>query len=188
MILRRATRDSSVVRACERLAPRLTRSLCTPYRTYESGLKFRDLHTPAEGRAADDGDLLSVHHTGRLEDGTVFDTSLNGSMSGNQIEFEGVSAEQLKGWDRGTPVQFTLGGGEVLPGWEEGLHGMRVGGKRELVVPPELGYGEQGAGEAIPPNSVLRFEVELLDIRDAPPPSMFQRLNRLFRPPGHQLR
>lgn len=68
------------------------------------------------------------------------------------------------------------------------MPGQRVGGKRELVVPPELGYGAQGAGDTIPPNSVLRFEVELLDIRDAPPPSMFQRLSRLWRPPGHQLR
>ena len=116
-----------MLRGCSRVPrhpPRLARSLCTPYRTYESGLKLRDLHAPAEGRAADDGDLLSVHHSGWLEDGSLFDTSLNDSLAGNQIEFEGASSEQLKGWDRGTPVQFTLGGGEVLPAWEEGLHGM----------------------------------------------------------------
>ena len=144
-----------------------TRALCaSSWRTYESGLKLRDLTAPEEGRTADDGDAISVHYTGRLDDGTVFDTSLDDRLDGNQIEFEGAAGGvDLQGWDRGTPLQFTLGAGEVIPGWDEGLHGMRPGGRRELVVPPSLGYGDKGAGD-IPPGAVLHFEVELLTARE----------------------
>ena len=106
--------------------------------------------------------------------------SLDESLAGNQLEFEGVASEDLKGWDRGNPVQFTLGSGEVLPGWEEGLHGMRVRGKRELIVPPELGYGDAGAGETVPPSAVLHFEVELLDIRDGDGGSLWGRVSSLW--------
>ena len=152
-------------------APRLRRAaLCTApeptFSRYESGLKFRDTHIPETGRIAEDGDELSLHYTGRLEDGTVFDTSLDDSLKGNQPEFEGIPSEQLMGWDRGHPLQFTLGSQEVIADWDEGVHGMRVGGRRELIVPPELGYGEAGGGDKIPPNATLHFEVELLDVRD----------------------
>ena len=208
-----------------RQTPRLLRraGLCTRpgFSRYESGLQFRDTHVPESGRVAEDGDLLSLHYSGRLEDGTLFDTSLDDSLMGNQPEFEGIPSEALLGWDRGHPLQFTLSNQEaraarsaraaraaprrtrhtalgttlgtalcmplrtaaapsphhlrtassapppqVIPGWEEGVHGMRVGGRRELIVPPALGYGEAGGGEKIPPNSVLHFEIELLDARD----------------------
>ena len=204
-----------------RQTPRLLRraELCTRpgFSRYESGLQFRDTHVPESGRVADDGDLLSLHYSGRLEDGTLFDTSLDDSLMGNQPEFEGIPSEALLGWDRGHPLQFTLSNQEarsaraaraaprrtrytalgialgtalctalgtaaapsphrlrstsapppqVIPGWEEGVHGMRVGGRRELIVPPELGYGEAGGGDKIPPNAVLHFEIELLDARD----------------------
>ena len=91
-------------------------------------------------------DTAIVHYTGRLEDGTVFDSS----------------------HERGRSLVVNLGRGEVIPGWDLGLRGMRVGGTRELVIPPELGYGSQGAGNVIPPNATLHFEVELLD--RIPPP------------------
>ena len=86
------------------------------------------------------GDLLSVHYTGKLSDGTVFDTSLG----------------------RG-PFQFILGAGQVIPGWDQGLQGMRIGGKRLLIIPPDLAYGREGYGP-IPPNTTPTFEVELVAI------------------------
>merc|ERR1711983_12090 len=88
------------------------------------------------------GDLLSMHYTGKLEDGTEFDSSI----------------------PRGQPLQFTLGSGQVIKGWDQGLLGMCVGEKRKLVIPPELGYGASGAPPKIPGNAVLIFEVELTDI------------------------
>ena len=93
------------------------------------------------GLLAEPGDVLTVHYVGTLSDGRVFDSSL----------------------DRNTPFSFTLGIGQVIRGWDEGLSGMRVGGKRLLVIAPDYGYGEQGVG-TIPPNSTLTFEVELLDV------------------------
>ena len=94
------------------------------------------------GEAAKTGDLVTVHYTGTLENGTKFDSSV----------------------DRGTPFDFTLGQNRVIQGWELGVLGMKVGEKRKLTIPSELGYGSQGAGELIPPNATLIFEVELLKI------------------------
>ena len=105
-------------------------------------LKIEDILVGA-GEAAKAGDVVSVHYTGWLADGTKFDSSL----------------------DRGEPIEFPLGMGMVIPGWENGLEGLRVGGKRKLVIPPELGYGKSGAGDVIPPDATLVFEVELMGVR-----------------------
>ena len=106
------------------------------------GLKYTDdqVGTGAEAVA---GKTVSVHYTGWLLDGTKFDSSK----------------------DRGQAFSFPLGGGRVIKGWDEGVAGMKVGGKRTLIIPPSLGYGASGAGGVIPPNATLKFEVELLEVR-----------------------
>ncbi|MFO7594240.1 MAG: FKBP-type peptidyl-prolyl cis-trans isomerase [Pseudomonadota bacterium] len=109
--------------------------------TTDSGLKYEDI-VEGEGATADAGQTVSVHYTGWLENGSKFDSSK----------------------DRNEPFRFRLGGGMVIKGWDEGVQGMKVGGKRKLTLPPELGYGARGAGGVIPPNAILIFEVELLDI------------------------
>ncbi len=96
--------------------------------------------TGAEARA---GDRVEVHYTGWLTSGQKFDSSR----------------------DRGEPFSFKLGAGQVIKGWDQGVAGMKVGGKRKLTIPPELGYGARGAGNVIPPNATLVFEVELLAVR-----------------------
>jgi peptidylprolyl isomerase len=111
------------------------------YVSTESGLKYYDLEV-GDGPSPQNGQSVSVHYTGWLLDGTKFDSSL----------------------DRGQPFTFILGAGQVIPGWDAGVATMSVGGKRQLVIPPELAYGERGAGSVIPPNATLVFEVELLDI------------------------
>ena len=165
---------------CTRAIPLATRGLCAPppaWRTYESGLRFRDLNEPADTAAlAEDGKLVSVHYTGRVaETGEVFDTSLfdevDATLGGT---LKAGEADDLCGWDRGHPLEFELGAGRVIAGWDEGVHGMRVGGRRELVVPPALAYGAEGSGDQIPPNATLTFEVELLDVRE--PPGFLDRL------------
>ncbi len=96
-----------------------------------------------EGVEAVVGKQVSVHYTGWLTDGTKFDSSL----------------------DRIDPFDFPLGRGHVIRGWDEGVAGMKVGGKRKLTIPPEMGYGARGAGGVIPPNATLVFEVELLGVK-----------------------
>jgi FKBP-type peptidyl-prolyl cis-trans isomerase len=110
--------------------------------TSPSGLKYEDLIV-GNGAEAKTGSTVSVHYTGWLEDGTKFDSSL----------------------DRGQPFSFTLGARQVIPGWDEGVAGMKVGGKRKLVIPPDLAYGSQGASGVIPPNATLTFEVQLLSVQ-----------------------
>lgn len=112
------------------------------YTTTATGLKYYDL-VPGAGDTPTSGATVLVHYTGWLVDGTQFDSSV----------------------DRGEPFSFPLGVGSVIPGWEEGVATMKVGGKRQLLIPPELGYGEGGAGSVIPPNATLIFEVELLEIQ-----------------------
>ena len=110
--------------------------------TTPSGLQYEDL-VVGSGEAAEAGATAAVHYTGWLEDGTKFDSS----------------------FDRGRPIEFIIGQGQVIKGWDEGVGSMRVGGKRELIIPPDLAYGDRGAGSAIPPGATLKFEVELVDIR-----------------------
>ena len=107
-----------------------------------SGLRYQDLVVGA-GETATSGDSVRVHYTGWLTDGTKFDSSV----------------------DRNEPFGFRIGAGRVIQGWEEGVAGMNVGGQRKLVIPPELGYGDRGAGGGIiPPGATLVFDVELLEI------------------------
>jgi len=105
------------------------------------GMKIETLKE-GTGEIAKNGDTVSVHYTGTLENATKFDSSV----------------------DRGTPFSFILGAGRVIQGWDLGVAGMKVGEKRKLTIPPELGYGASGAGNVIPPNATLIFEVELLGI------------------------
>jgi len=106
-----------------------------------SGLYLQDLAVGTGAQAAP-GTTVDVHYTGWLADGKKFDSSRGGA-----------------------PFSFTIGRGMVIAGWDEGVAGMKVGGKRKLVLPPELGYGEAGAGGVIPPGATLVFEVELLGVR-----------------------
>jgi FKBP-type peptidyl-prolyl cis-trans isomerase len=114
-------------------------------KTTKSGLKYVDIKV-GTGEEAIKGANVTVHYTGWLyvngKRGTKFDSSV----------------------DRGEPFNFALGAGQVIKGWDEGVSGMRVGGKRELFIPPDLGYGARGAGGVIPPNATLDFEVELLKV------------------------
>jgi FKBP-type peptidyl-prolyl cis-trans isomerase FkpA len=105
-----------------------------------SGLYIRET-APGTGEAAKPGDRVKVHYTGWLANGQQFDSSRSGE-----------------------PIEFTLGTGEVIAGWDEGVAGMQVGGRRQLVIPPALGYGPMSPGGGIPPNATLVFEVELLGI------------------------
>jgi FKBP-type peptidyl-prolyl cis-trans isomerase len=111
-----------------------------------NGLKYTDTKT-GDGSTATSGNKVSVHYTGWLYNngakGAKFDSSV----------------------DRGQPFQFTLGAHQVIAGWDEGVAGMKVGGKRTLIIPPELGYGARGAGGVIPPNATLMFDVELLGVQ-----------------------
>jgi len=116
------------------------------FTTTGSGLQYHDF-TGGDGDTATAADTttVTVHYNGWLaEDSTLFDSS----------------------YERGRPFSFRLGAGEVIRGWDQGVDSMRVGGERQLVIPPELGYGSRGAGNSIPPNATLIFEVELLSVGD----------------------
>jgi FKBP-type peptidyl-prolyl cis-trans isomerase len=113
--------------------------------TTSTGLQYIDLIV-GEGAEAKGGEQAVVHYTGWLynggEKGSKFDSSV----------------------DRGDPFKFPLGGGRVIAGWDQGVKGMKIGGKRTLILKPELGYGARGAGGVIPPNATLLFDVELLGL------------------------
>ena len=110
--------------------------------TSNDNLKVEDL-VVGNGAVAEPGDKITVHYTGSLTDGTVFDNSV----------------------ERKAPFTFTLGVGQVIRGWDEGIVGMKEGGKRVLVIPASLAYGDRAMGDAIPANSTLVFEVELLKVQ-----------------------
>ena len=107
-----------------------------------SGLEYIEIEI-GTGAQAEAGKTVSVHYTGKLQDGKVFDSSVS----------------------RGDPIIFQLGKGQVIKGWDEGIALMKVGGKAQLIIPPDLGYGERGAGGVIPPNATLVFDVELVDVK-----------------------
>jgi len=108
----------------------------------KSGLEYEDIKV-GTGAEAKSGQMVRVHYTGWLTNGTKFDSSV----------------------DRNEPFEFHLGAHEVIAGWDEGVAGMKVGGKRKLTIPSDLGYGPRGAGGVIPPNATLIFDVELLGVR-----------------------
>lgn len=107
-----------------------------------SGVRYVDLRL-GQGDEATPGKIVEVHYVGWLQDGTRFDSSR----------------------DQDRPLTFRLGAGDALKGWDEGLAGMKVGGRRKLVIPPGLGFGKQGVGSVVPPNAVLYYEFELLGVR-----------------------
>jgi peptidylprolyl isomerase len=109
--------------------------------TLPNGLKILDV-VIGPGREAKEGDIVAAHYSGTLDNGTKFDSS----------------------YDRGEPYAFILGAGQVIKGWDFGLVGMKVGGKRKLIIPPSLGYGDRGAGGAIGPGATLHFDIELMAV------------------------
>jgi peptidylprolyl isomerase len=131
----------ATVLATAALSPALAAPASAALTKTASGLQYTDVK-PGEGATPKAGQVVIVHYVGTLPDGTKFDSSR----------------------DRQQPFEFKLGAGQVIKGWDEGLATMKVGGHRTLVIPPELGYGDQGAGP-IPANSTLHFDVELVGIK-----------------------
>merc|ERR1712129_554093 len=123
----------------------------------DSGLAVEYVSKPDTcDRVARNGDMLSMHYTGTLEDGKKFDSS----------------------YDRSEPFKFQIGVGQIIKGWEEGVLGMCVGEKRRLIVPPALGYGDQGAGDIIPGGATLFFDVELISTEEGPTPvNVFKQID-----------
>lgn len=115
----------------------MTNTVSTP-----TGLQYVD-EVVGNGASPQKGQTVVVHYTGWLTNGTKFDSSV----------------------DRGRPFEFTLGVGQVIKGWDEGVATMKIGGKRKLTIPPDLGYGSRGAGGLIPPGATLVFDVELLGVK-----------------------
>lgn len=115
----------------------------TSFTKTSTGLQFKDV-VVGSGQKAEKSKVVKVHYTGTFyPSGEKFDSSL----------------------DRGKPFEFNLGQGQVIKGWDEGVQGMQIGGKRTLIIPPALGYGDYGVPGAIPPNSTLKFDVELLEVK-----------------------
>jgi FKBP-type peptidyl-prolyl cis-trans isomerase FkpA len=113
-----------------------------PGKSTASGVQYWDLK-PGAGAAAESGKTVTIHYVGFLTDGKKFDSSV----------------------DRNRPFSFSLGEGTVIKGWDEGIAGMKVGGKRQLKVPPAAAYGSEGKGGVVPPNSTLTFDVQLLEVK-----------------------
>ena len=120
--------------------------------TTASGLTIIEVKPVTDAMTAQSGDLVWVHYTGKLQDGTKFDSSFDRRDQSGEAE----------------PIAFRLGQGKVIKGWDEGVTGMKVGEQRTLIIPPNIAYGDKGAGGVIPPNATLTFDVELVGIyRDA---------------------
>jgi len=137
LLLAAESKTASEAKKTEKVNDGTGQEVVTP-----TGLKYVD-HVIGTGASPKKGQQVSVHYTGRLTDGKTFDSSV----------------------DRGQPFQFQIGVGQVIRGWDEGITTMKVGGKRTLTIPPDLGYGAAGFPGAIPPNATLIFDVELLGVR-----------------------